>query len=114
MHGLRLLAAVARASIGAALSAQPVRAFDRPPLIEQVASVFALRPVDVRCPTMQEWVGDPIWGDDPNPQRAWGYTDMVNDFSVIQPRVVPSASLVGALQRGKGRVPGDPPLPGGR
>src|SRR5262245_43111601 len=85
MHAVRVLAAIAAASIGAALSAQSSLAFDRPPLIEQVASVFALRPADVRCPTMQEWVSDPIWGNDPNPQRAWGYTDMVNDFSVIQP-----------------------------
>jgi TolB protein len=58
---------------------------ERPPLLEQVASHFALRPVDVRCPSLQEWVSDPIWGTDPNPQRAWGYTDMVNDFTVIQP-----------------------------
>jgi hypothetical protein len=94
MHGLRVLAAVAVASIGAAVSAQPGRAFDRPPLIEQVASVFAQRPVDVRCPTMPEWVSDPIWGNDPNPQRAWGYTDMVDDFSVIQPLLCAGALAV--------------------
>jgi hypothetical protein len=66
-------------------------AFDRPPLIEQVASVFALRTVDVRCPTMQEWVSDPIWGNDPNPERAWGYTDIVDDFSVVDPMLCAGA-----------------------
>jgi hypothetical protein len=76
------------------LAASPVGAFDRPPLLERVAAAFALRPVDVRCPTMQEWVSDPIWGNDPNAQRAWGYTDMVNDFSVIQPLLCAGALSV--------------------
>jgi hypothetical protein len=43
---------------------------------------------------MQEWLTDPIWGTNPNPQRAWGYTDMVNDFSVIQPALCAGAAGV--------------------
>ena len=34
---------------------------------------------------MPEWLSDPICGGGPNPQRAWGYTDMVDDYSVIDP-----------------------------
>jgi hypothetical protein len=95
MSRRRLLAAIAVASVGAALTAQSAFAFERPPLIEQVAAAFALRPVDVRCPTMQEWVSDhPIWGNDPNPQRAWGYTDMINDFSVIHPLLCAGALAI--------------------
>lgn len=94
MTSLRLLVAIAVASIGAALTAQSASAFERPPLIEQVSAAFALRPVDVRCPTMQEWLSDPIWGNDPNSQRAWGYTDMVNDFSVIHPFLCAGALAV--------------------
>lgn len=90
----RLLTSIVMAAIGAAYPAHPAFAYDRPPLIEQVASVFALRPADVRCPTMQEWVSDPIWGTDPNAQRAWGYTDMVHDFSVIQPLLCAGAATV--------------------
>lgn len=90
----RLLASIVIASIGAALSVQSAFAYERPPLIERVASIFALRPVDVGCPTMQEWVSNPIWGNGPNPQRAWGYTDMLHDFSVIQPLLCAGAAAV--------------------
>jgi hypothetical protein len=90
----RTAAALAIALIGITLSARSALAYDRPPLIEQVASVFALRPADVRCPTTEEWVSDPIWGTAPNPQRAWGYTDMVHDFSVIQPLLCAGAAAV--------------------
>jgi hypothetical protein len=76
------------------LPAEPAAAFDRPSSLGQVASHFALRPADVRCPTMQEWVNDPIWGNDDNTQRAWGYTDMVGDFSVIQPVLCAGAVAV--------------------
>jgi hypothetical protein len=90
----RMLVAIGCATVGMLLQAPAAVSFDRPPLIEQVASTFALRPVDVRCPTMQEWVGDSIWGNGPNPQRAWGYTDMINDFSVIQPLLCAGAAAV--------------------
>ena len=89
-----VVATIAVAAVAAASSVHIAFAYDRPPLIEHVASMFALRPVDMRCPTMEEWVGDPIWGDDPNPQRAWGYTDMVHDFSVIHPLLCTGAAAV--------------------
>src|SRR5262249_39934706 len=49
----------------------------------------------------------PHLGNDPNPQRAWGYTDMVNDFSVIHPLLCAGAlavadSAIPAWQRGIG------------
>jgi hypothetical protein len=90
----RIVVAIAIAVVAAAFSVQPAVGYDRPPLVERVASTLALRPVDVRCPTMQEWVSDPIWGTAPNPQRAWGYTDMVNDFSVIHPLLCAGAAAV--------------------
>jgi hypothetical protein len=81
-------------AVAAAFSVDAASAYDRPALIEQVASAFAQRPVDVRCPTMEEWVSDPIWGTAANPQRAWGYTDMVNDYSVIHPLLYAGAAAV--------------------
>lgn len=88
------MVAIAIAAVAAALSVPAAFAYDRPPVIEHVASVFALRSVDVRCPTMEEWLSDPMWGSDPNPQRAWGYTDMVHDFSVIDPLLCAGAAAV--------------------
>src|SRR5262245_60941755 len=90
----RSFVAIAIATVAAASLVHSALAYDRPPLIEQVASTFALRFVDVRCPTTEEWVTDPIWGTAPNPQRAWGYTDIVNDFSVIHPALCTGAAAV--------------------
>lgn len=90
----RVVVAIAIAACAGALSVPAAFAYDRPPVIEHVASVFALRSVDVRCPTMEEWLSDPMWGSDPNPQRAWGYTDMVHDFSVIDPLLCAGAAAV--------------------
>jgi hypothetical protein len=69
-------------------------AFERPTVLQDVASYFAQRPADVRCPSTEEWVGDPIWGTAPNPSRAWGYTDMVSDFIVLQPMLCAGATAV--------------------
>jgi hypothetical protein len=76
------------------ISAPPASAYDRPALLEQVASVVAQRPAEVRCPSPEEWVGDPIWGVGPNPQRAWGYTDMVNEYVVMHPSLCAGAEAV--------------------
>jgi hypothetical protein len=76
------------------LLAQPAYAYDRPPLLERVAAHFALRPAEVRCPSMEEWVGDPIWGTAPNPARAWGYTDMLNEHIVLHPSLCAGALAV--------------------
>jgi hypothetical protein len=81
--------------VGAVLfAAPPASAYDRPPLLERVASYFAMRPAEVRCPSMEEWTSDPIWGTAPNPQRAWGYTDMLNDHIVLQPTLCAGALAV--------------------
>jgi hypothetical protein len=79
----------------AVLSAPPrAAAYDRPPLLERVASFFAQRPAEVHCPSMLEWTGDPIWGTDPNEQRAWGYTDMMDDHIVLHPALCAGAAAV--------------------
>jgi hypothetical protein len=72
----------------------PASAYDRPTLLEQVASVFAQRSAEVRCPSMGEWTSDPIWGTGPNPQRAWGYTDMVDEYVVMHPNLCAGAEAV--------------------
>ena len=80
--------------LGGLLAAGPASAYDRPPSLESVASYFALRPAEVRCPSMEEWTSDPIWGTQPNPQRAWGYTDMLNDHIVLHPALCAGALAV--------------------
>jgi hypothetical protein len=95
--GFALRPLVALCAVAAALLAAgvpPVRAYDRPPLLEGVASVFALGPAEVRCPSMEEWTRDPIWGTEPNPQRAWGYTDMLNEHVVLHPALCAGALAV--------------------
>jgi hypothetical protein len=94
---LRLRWSVACAAVvlfGGLLAPAPVSAFDRPTLLERVASSFAARPAEVRCPSPEEWIADPIWGPDPNPQRAWGYTDMLDDHIVLQPKLCAGALAV--------------------
>ena len=89
----RCRAALASVVLATVLStATPASAYDRPPLLEHVASYFAKRPAQLRCPSMEAWTSDPIWGSAPGSQRAWGYTDMLNDYIVLHP-----ALCVGAL-----------------
>jgi hypothetical protein len=89
------------------LAAAPASGYDRPPLLEQVASRFALRPAEVRCPSLDEWLNDPIWGSGPNSRRAWGYTDMLHEHVVLHPVLCAGAlavpdSSVPAWQRATG------------
>jgi hypothetical protein len=101
-----LLQAVAALAIvaGGLLAASPSAAYDRPPLLEQVASRVANGPAQVRCPSMEEWVADPIWGTS---QRGWGYTNMLRDYVALHPALcagalaVPDAT-VAACQRATG------------
>ena len=88
------LGAIGLAFLVVLLAAPAASAYDRPALLEHVASVFALRSAEVRCPSMAEWTGDPIWGTGPNPQRAWGYTDMVDEYVVLHPSLCAGASAV--------------------
>ncbi len=125
--------------IAVVLLAAPVAfAYDRPTDLRRVASIFAMRDAEVRCPSSAEWIADPIWGTGPNPSRAWGYTDMIEEYIVLHPalcargagrlrraasavaagdggtraptRGLPRAPLEMAPERGQGRVPGDPPF----
>jgi hypothetical protein len=45
--------------------------------MQRVAAVFAMREAEVRCPSTEEWIHDPIWGTDPNPSRAGDHHDQV-------------------------------------
>jgi hypothetical protein len=80
--------------VGALLAAAPAPAYDRPPVLERVASYFADRSAEVRCPSLEEWTSDPIWGTEPNPQRAWGYTDMVDEHILLHPALCAGALAV--------------------
>jgi hypothetical protein len=91
----RCRAALASVVLATVLStATPASAYDRPPLLERVASYFAQRPAQLRCPSMEEWTSDPIWGSAPSSQRAWGYTDMRNDYIVLHPTLCAGALAV--------------------
>jgi hypothetical protein len=102
MHRLRqrerrqrlLGSAVLVATLAGLLSTAPASAYDRPALLERAASYFANRAAEVRCPSTDEWTSDPIWGTAPNPQRAWGYTDMLNDHIVLHPNLCAGALAV--------------------
>jgi hypothetical protein len=68
-------------------------AYERPSDIERVASVFAQREAEVRCPSIDEWVADPIWGG-PKQPRAWGYTNMIKEHIVLHPALCAGAAAV--------------------
>jgi hypothetical protein len=91
---VRKLAALAAVLPAALALAAPTSAYDRPVLLERVASAFALRPAEVRCPSTAEWISDPIWGSGENPQRAWGYTDMVHEHIVLHPEFCAGAAAI--------------------
>lgn len=90
----RLLAAIAAVVVAAPVSAAPAAAYDRPALLERVASAFALRPAEVRCPSLSEWINDPIRGSVDNPQRALGYTDMLHEHIVLHPTLCGGAAAI--------------------
>jgi hypothetical protein len=75
------------------VTAPNAAAYGRQPLLETVASAFAMRPADVRCPSPSEWINDPIWGRS-GPQTAWGYTDMLDDYIVLHPQLCSGAIAV--------------------
>jgi len=64
------------------LAPPPTSAYERPALLENVAAHFARRSAEVRCPSMEEWVADPIWGTWPD---VWGYTEMIHHYIVLHP-----------------------------
>jgi hypothetical protein len=43
---------------------------------------------------MQEWTSDPIWGTAPSSQRAWSYTDTLDDHIVLHPNLCAGALAV--------------------
>lgn len=86
---------IAAGLVGAVLVLAPVASgYDRPPELGRATSVFAMRDADVRCPSADEWIHDPIWGIGPNPSRAWGYTEMINDYIVLHPALCAGALAV--------------------
>ena len=71
-------------------AAPPAVAYQRSNDLERVASVFAQRGAEVRCPSMDEWIADPIWGG-PKQPRAWGYTNMIKEHIVLHPALCAGA-----------------------
>lgn len=62
--------------------AAPAGAFERPPELEQVASYFAGRPAQVRCPSVDEWRGDR------SVTVGWAYTHLREDWIMLTRRSV--------------------------
>jgi hypothetical protein len=89
--GVRHAAALALVLAAVSLTAPRASAYERPVLLEKVAATFALRSAEVRCPTTEEWVDDPIWGTGPGVSRAWGYTDMIHEHIVLHPALCAGA-----------------------
>jgi hypothetical protein len=96
-----VIVALALALVLALLAAPRASAYERPLGLERVASTLALREADVRCPSMGEWVGDPIWGSATPQRRGWAYTNMVKDYIVLHP-----ALCAGALAVSDSTLPG--------
>ena len=55
----------------------PPRPFPTP--LWRVASIFAMRAVEVRCPTVEEWAADPYAAD------AWSYAHLGAGYAVLRP-----------------------------
>jgi hypothetical protein len=89
-----LLGLVAATVLGALVAPRAASAYDRPALLERVASVFAAHPAEIRCPSMEEWINDPLWSADPTQPRAWGYTNIIDDYSVLQPVLCAGAAAI--------------------
>ena len=90
---MRLPALVLIVVVGALCAAHPASAYERSAELERVAAIFALRDAEVRCPSMDEWVRDPLWGG-PGEARAWGYTQMFRDYVVLHPTLCEGARAV--------------------
>ena len=76
------------------LAAAPrAAAYERSSELDRVASIFALRAAEVRCPSTEEWIADPIWGG-PTEARAWGYTNMIREHIVLHPALCAGAMAV--------------------
>ena len=76
------------------LTAPRASGYERPVLLESVAASFALRSAEVRCPTIEEWVDDPIWDVGPDRSRGWGYTDTIHEHIVMHPAFCAGAQAV--------------------
>jgi hypothetical protein len=85
-----MVVAFALALVVASLAAPAPRAaaYERPAELERVASILASRQAEVRCPSMEGWIGDPIWGSE---SRAWAYTSMTKDYIVLHPALCAGA-----------------------
>lgn len=47
--------------------------------LDELASRFAMRPYEIRCPTAEEWADDP-WSP-----LAWGYTRLEWSYAILDP-----------------------------
>jgi hypothetical protein len=89
---LAVVVLLACAALGPGVGAAPsAHAYERQGDLERVVSRLALREAEVRCPSGDEWVNDPIWGTDPVAPRGWAYTNMVRDYVVLHPLLCAAA-----------------------
>ena len=89
---LLTLAALAVAALAVVPAAPSALAYERQPALERVVAQLAGVPAEVRCPSSEEWVADPIWGSGSDVSRGWAYTNMVKDYVVLHPLLCAAAA----------------------
>ncbi len=77
------------ALVPASHDVEPPRQFVTHQELDDVASIVAMRPYSIHCPTAE------AWADDPLSEIAWGYTMLVWDFAVLNPMLCEAALDVG-------------------
>lgn len=94
--GLRKLLALAVVALLAAAAPAAAHAYVRNAQLERVASIFAMRPVEVRCPDSAEW-GDfaLIELGESDPQLVFGATHLREDWMMLRTDMCDAAALPG-------------------
>jgi hypothetical protein len=86
------LAALAVTALAVVPAAPSALAYERQPELERVVAQLAGVQAEVRCPSSEEWVGDPIWGSGSDVSRGWAYTHMLKDYVVLHPLLCEAAA----------------------
>lgn len=89
---LLMLAALAVTALAVVPAAPSALAYERQPELERVVAQLAGVQAEVRCPSGEEWVVDPIWGSGADVARGWAYTHMLKDYVVLHPLLCAAAA----------------------
>jgi hypothetical protein len=89
MSFLARLVPLAVAAFAALATVASVQAYERPPLLNEVAMVYSLSVGEVRCASEAEWNADFA------SSFASAYTNLRDDYSVLSPLICEGALAVG-------------------